>query len=177
VSNNVIVRHFTMSQTVIQVPFLIFSSRERPWFLLFVFFFTPCSDRWQRRGCTEQAEEKWEKGAATEKDYYIGSSTITNKRVSHRLGGGQSVNNTSNQHHHQQNQKVCHHRRAGKCNRFPCPSLHRELPAPPLHSSVNGGGGGGAKRGFIGNDSSINPSPGSSPFLNNSRFLLHLKGN
>jgi hypothetical protein len=27
-----------VSQTVIQVPFLIFSSRERPWFLLFVFF-------------------------------------------------------------------------------------------------------------------------------------------
>ncbi|KAL9337310.1 hypothetical protein Peur_069079 [Populus x canadensis] len=101
-----------------------------------------------------------------------------NKRVSHRLGGGQSVNSTLNQHHHQQNQMVCHHRRAGKCNRFPCPSLHRELPAPPPHSSVNGGGGGGgAKRGFIGNDSSINPSPVSSPFLSNSRFLLHLKGN
>jgi len=68
--------------------------------------------------------------------------------------------------------------RAGKCNRFPCTSLHRELPAPPPHSSVNGGGGGGgAKRGFIGNDSLINPSPASSPFLSNSRFLLHLKGN
>jgi len=153
----------------------------------FVFIFTPCSvlpflflnqaDRWQRRGCTEQAEEKWEKGAATEKDYNRGSSTITNKRVFHRLGGGQSVNNTLNQHHHQQNQMVCHHRRAGKCNRFPCTSLHRELPAPPPHSSVNGGGGGGGKRGFIGNDSSINPSPVSSPFLSNSRFLLHLKGN
>jgi hypothetical protein len=37
-----IVRHFTVSQTVIQVPFLIFSFRERAWFLLFVFF-TPCS--------------------------------------------------------------------------------------------------------------------------------------
>ncbi|KAJ6969703.1 LOW QUALITY PROTEIN: hypothetical protein NC653_034289 [Populus alba x Populus x berolinensis] len=93
-----------------------------------------------------------------------------------QLGGGQSVNNTLNQHHHQQNQMVCHHRRAGKCNRFPCPSLHRELPAPPPHSSVNRGGG-GAKRGFIGNDSSINPSPVGSPFFNNSRVLLHLKGN
>jgi hypothetical protein len=62
------------------------------------------------------------------------------------------VNNTLNQHHHQQNQKFCHHRRAGKCNRFPCPSLHRELPAPPPHASVNGGGG--ARRGFTGKDSS-----------------------
>uniref|UniRef100_A0A6N2LMA1 Uncharacterized protein n=1 Tax=Salix viminalis TaxID=40686 RepID=A0A6N2LMA1_SALVM len=48
-----------------------------------------------------------------------------------------------NQHHHQQNQK---------CNRFPCPCLHRGLPAPPPHASVTGGGG--AKRGFVGNDSS-----------------------
>jgi len=93
-------------------------------------------------------------GAATEKDYNGGNSTFTNKRVSHRLGGGQSVNVTLNQHHHQQNQEVCHHWRAGKFNGFPCPSLHHELPAPPPHASVNEGGGGGAKRGFIGNDSS-----------------------
>ncbi|KAI5569930.1 hypothetical protein POPTR_012G134800v4 [Populus trichocarpa] len=91
-------------------------------------------------------------------DYNGGNTTNTNKRVFHRLGGGKSVNDTSNQHNHQhqQNQKVCYHWRAGKCNRFPCPFLHRELPAPPPHASVNGGGGGGggAKRGFAGNDSS-----------------------
>ncbi|KAL9335716.1 hypothetical protein Peur_072897 [Populus x canadensis] len=89
-------------------------------------------------------------------DYNGGNTTNTNKRVFHRLGGGQSANDTSNQHNHQhqQNQKVCYHWRAGKCNRFPCPFLHRELPAPPPHASVNGGGGGGAKRGFAGNDSS-----------------------
>ncbi|KAG5229580.1 AP2/ERF and B3 domain-containing protein [Salix suchowensis] len=33
------------------------------------------------------------------------------------------------------------------CNRFPCPCLHRGLPAPPPHASVTGGGG--AKRGFV----------------------------
>ncbi|KAJ6748038.1 WD REPEAT-CONTAINING [Salix purpurea] len=88
-------------------------------------------------------------------DYNGGNTTTTNKRVFHRIGGGQSVNDTSNQHNHQhqQNQKVCYHWRAGKCNRFPCPFLHRELPAPPPHAYLNGGEG-GAKRGFAGNDSS-----------------------
>ncbi|KAG5229578.1 AP2/ERF and B3 domain-containing protein [Salix suchowensis] len=38
------------------------------------------------------------------------------------------------------------------CNRFTCPCLHRGLPAPPPHASVTGGGG--SKRGFVGNDSS-----------------------
>ncbi|KAJ0239790.1 hypothetical protein HA466_0233710 [Hirschfeldia incana] len=42
-----------------------------------------------------------------------------NKRVFQRLGA-------SNNH-----QKVCFHWRAGRCNRYPCPYLHRELPAPP----------------------------------------------
>ncbi|CAK7337185.1 unnamed protein product [Dovyalis caffra] len=86
-------------------------------------------------------------------DYNGGNSTNTNKRVFNRLGGGQSANDTSNQYRHQPNQKVCYHWRAGRCNRFPCPFLHRELPAPPTHAVVNGGGG-GAKRGFAGNDSS-----------------------
>lgn len=43
-----------------------------------------------------------------------------NKRVFQRLG----PSNDS------RNQKVCYHWRAGKCDRFPCPYLHRELPRP-----------------------------------------------
>ncbi|XP_044506546.1 zinc finger CCCH domain-containing protein 48-like [Mangifera indica] len=46
-----------------------------------------------------------------------------NKRVFQRLGVGPSTTDTK--------QKVCYHWRAGKCNRFPCPFLHRELPLPP----------------------------------------------
>ncbi|PSS33122.1 Zinc finger CCCH domain-containing protein [Actinidia chinensis var. chinensis] len=41
-----------------------------------------------------------------------------NKRVFHRLGPSSD----------DRNQKVCYHWRAGKCDRFPCPYLHRELP-------------------------------------------------
>ncbi|KAI7737292.1 hypothetical protein M8C21_020724 [Ambrosia artemisiifolia] len=46
------------------------------------------------------------------------------KRVFNRLGPNQQQ--TDNR-----NQKVCFHWRAGNCNRFPCPFLHRELSAPP----------------------------------------------
>ncbi|XP_048326972.2 zinc finger CCCH domain-containing protein 48 isoform X2 [Ziziphus jujuba] len=45
-----------------------------------------------------------------------------NKRVFQRLGG--SSTDPKN--------KVCYHWRAGKCNRYPCPFLHRELPSPPI---------------------------------------------
>ncbi|CAI9295706.1 unnamed protein product [Lactuca saligna] len=45
------------------------------------------------------------------------------KRVFNRLGPSQQHNDT-------RNQKVCYHWRAGNCNRFPCPFLHRELSAP-----------------------------------------------
>ncbi|KAF5805532.1 putative transcription factor C3H family [Helianthus annuus] len=44
------------------------------------------------------------------------------KRVFNRLGPNQQTDN--------RNQKVCFHWRAGNCNRFPCPFLHRELSAP-----------------------------------------------
>ncbi|KAJ4952295.1 hypothetical protein NE237_029127 [Protea cynaroides] len=47
-----------------------------------------------------------------------------NKRVFNRLGTA-----------HDRSQKVCFHWLAGKCNRNPCPYLHRELPPPP---SING---------------------------------------
>lgn len=47
-----------------------------------------------------------------------------NKRVFQRLTG------PSNDPKHQ---KVCYHWRAGKCNRFPCPFLHRELQPPAVH--------------------------------------------
>ncbi|XP_048600150.1 zinc finger CCCH domain-containing protein 48 isoform X1 [Brassica napus] len=44
-----------------------------------------------------------------------------NKRVFQRLGGASSKDS---------NQKVCFHWRAGRCNRYPCPFLHRESPPP-----------------------------------------------
>ncbi|KAF4371292.1 hypothetical protein F8388_023452 [Cannabis sativa] len=47
-----------------------------------------------------------------------------NKRVFHRLTGPSTDS---------KNQKVCYHWRAGKCNRFPCPFLHRELHPPAVH--------------------------------------------
>ncbi|XP_031382859.1 zinc finger CCCH domain-containing protein 48 [Punica granatum] len=53
-----------------------------------------------------------------------------NKRVFQRLGAPSSAPNDSSK------QKVCYHWRAGKCSRYPCPYLHRELPAP----TSNGGG-------------------------------------
>ncbi|KAK9292872.1 hypothetical protein L1049_020853 [Liquidambar formosana] len=49
-----------------------------------------------------------------------------NKRVFQRLGGTPPNDNK---------QKVCYHWRAGKCNRYPCPYLHRELPPPPSQST------------------------------------------
>lgn len=52
------------------------------------------------------------------------------KRIFRRLGGPQSDPN--------KNQKVCYHWRAGKCNRHPCPYLHRELPSPPVQHALNG---------------------------------------
>ncbi|KDP22336.1 hypothetical protein JCGZ_26167 [Jatropha curcas] len=61
-----------------------------------------------------------------------------NSRVFQRLGG-QSVNDP-------RHQIVCLHWRAGRCNRFPCPYLHRELPAPP----PAGSNGNASKRGFAG---------------------------
>lgn len=43
------------------------------------------------------------------------------KRIFQRLGPSQGDNGTKQT-------KVCFHWRAGRCNRFPCPYLHRELP-------------------------------------------------
>ena len=52
-----------------------------------------------------------------------------NKRVFQRLTGPSSTD--------PKNQKVCYHWRAGKCNRFPCHFLHREL-HPPAVQPPNG---------------------------------------
>ncbi|KAI8564724.1 hypothetical protein RHMOL_Rhmol03G0204000 [Rhododendron molle] len=52
-----------------------------------------------------------------------------NKRVFQRLGP--STTDT-------RNQKVCFNWRAGKCDRFPCPYLHRELPPPQQQYARNG---------------------------------------
>ncbi|XP_024028274.1 zinc finger CCCH domain-containing protein 63 [Morus notabilis] len=52
------------------------------------------------------------------------------KRVFHRLSGGAGGGGPSPSTD-PRNQKVCFHWRAGKCNRFPCPYLHRELQPPP----------------------------------------------
>ncbi|KAJ7970028.1 Zinc finger CCCH domain-containing protein [Quillaja saponaria] len=51
-----------------------------------------------------------------------------NKRVFQRLGRPSTDT---------KRQEVCYHWQAGKCNRHPCPFLHRELP-PPLPSTTNG---------------------------------------
>ncbi|XP_050225080.1 zinc finger CCCH domain-containing protein 48 [Mercurialis annua] len=69
-----------------------------------------------------------------------------NSRVFQRLGGSQSLTDP-------RQQKVCHHWKAGRCTRIPCPYLHRELPPPPLHN-------GHTKRGFS-NDSGFSGPSGS----------------
>ncbi|GAB2265276.1 hypothetical protein Dimus_000343 [Dionaea muscipula] len=87
------------------------------------------------------------------------------RRVFQRLGPSNNNNNRfqnqqqPHQNHQQQQQpkqqKVCYHWRAGRCNKFPCPFLHSELPG----TSSNGGGvgtsskrphslGGGSDEGF-----------------------------
>jgi hypothetical protein len=59
-----------------------------------------------------------------------------NKRVHHRLGPGSGGPPSST------NAKVCNYWRQGRCNRFPCPFLHSELPeasAPTKRSNGPGG--------------------------------------
>ncbi|KAH7557561.1 hypothetical protein JRO89_XS11G0181000 [Xanthoceras sorbifolium] len=72
-----------------------------------------------------------------------------NKRVFQRLGGGGGPSTADTK------QKVCYHWRAGKCNRHPCPFLHRELPPPPP-AAVNGAAtkrfSGGSTWGRVGNN-------------------------
>lgn len=58
------------------------------------------------------------------------------KRVFHRLGPSQLDNSNNKQ------QKVCFHWRAGRCNRFPCPFLHREIQGPPPHQQQHVAGNG-----------------------------------
>lgn len=53
-----------------------------------------------------------------------------NRRIQHRIGASQAAPDRANN-------KVCFNWRAGRCNRFPCPYLHSEL---PQHAD------GGAKR-------------------------------
>lgn len=48
------------------------------------------------------------------------------KRIYRRLGPSQGGDNGS-----KQQPKVCFHWRAGRCDRFPCPYMHRESGAPP----------------------------------------------
>ncbi|KAL5212985.1 hypothetical protein ABZP36_023832 [Zizania latifolia] len=76
-----------------------------------------------------------------------------NKRVHNRLGPAHGAASSST------SGKVCIHWRAGRCNRFPCPYLHSELPEVttkrPNHSGGPGGhvwrnpnsGGGGGRGG------------------------------
>ncbi|KAL3524228.1 hypothetical protein ACH5RR_017062 [Cinchona calisaya] len=62
-----------------------------------------------------------------------------NKRVFQRLGpvtGGPSSSGSDDKQ-----RKVCFNWRAGKCSRFPCPYLHRELPPPSQQQSSMGNGG------------------------------------
>ncbi|GKU89409.1 hypothetical protein SLEP1_g3547 [Rubroshorea leprosula] len=74
-----------------------------------------------------------------------------NKRVFNRLGGpsGAAAATATDAGKHQ---KVCTYWKSGKCTRFPCPFLHRELPAPTA-ATANGSGGGkrfADDRGFSG---------------------------
>ncbi|KAG4952551.1 hypothetical protein AAZX31_16G176200 [Glycine max] len=70
-----------------------------------------------------------------------------NKRVYNRLGGDAK------------HQKVCFHWQAGKCNRYPCPFLHSELPANSHHAN-----GASSKRAY---DNSGFSGPRRSPSFNN----------
>lgn len=73
-------------------------------------------------------------------------STGGNKRVFHRLGPSSGGGNRPHHQSNHQQQKVCYHWQAGRCNRHPCPFLHRELPPPPMASTSSNGGGGASKR-------------------------------
>ncbi|KAA3455854.1 zinc finger CCCH domain-containing protein 48-like [Gossypium australe] len=64
-----------------------------------------------------------------------------NRRVFNRLGGSSAAAPDSSK-----NQKVCYHWRAGKCTRFPCPFLHRELPHPSGPAAATANGSGAPKR-------------------------------
>lgn len=71
------------------------------------------------------------------------------KGVFHRLGPAAATASSSNT---DRQQKVCYHWRAGKCNRHPCPFLHRELPPPPPHSMGNGMASSKRPHGFAADD-------------------------
>lgn len=86
-----------------------------------------------------------------------------NKRVFHRLGGGGGSSNNNNR-----NQKVCFHWQAGKCTRYPCPFLHREV-QPPMPHSNNAHGGASSKRPYgFSDDSGFSGSRQRTPNFNNS---------
>ncbi|KAF5732322.1 zinc finger CCCH domain-containing protein 48 [Tripterygium wilfordii] len=92
-----------------------------------------------------------------------------NKRVFQRHGGPPTADSR---------QKVCFHWRAGKCTRYQCPFLHREL--PPMQAA-NGGGGGSSntyKRGF-GDDHSFTGPPAArrNPNFNHSSTWGRVGGN
>ena len=81
-----------------------------------------------------------------------------NRRVFNRLGGPSTAPTDSSKH-----QKVCYHWRAGKCTRFPCPFLHRELPYP---SGPTANGSGAPKR-FADDSGFSGPAPRRGPNFNN----------
>lgn len=74
------------------------------------------------------------------------------KRVFQRLGPGAAAPSSSSSANDNKQQKVCFHWRAGKCSRFPCPYLHRELPPPDQQSMGNGAATSKRPYGFAGDD-------------------------
>lgn len=78
------------------------------------------------------------------------------RRVFNRLGQSSSNNNNDSSSNNKQHQKVCFYWRQGKCNKFPCPFLHSELPAAAnvkrahqgfgLEDDYRGSGGAGLRR-------------------------------
>lgn len=67
-----------------------------------------------------------------------------NKRVFQRLGAPST----------DPKNKVCYHWRAGKCNRYPCPFLHRELPSAPTQP-INGTSSSKRHHAFAADDPSV----------------------
>ncbi|XWS48389.1 hypothetical protein CRYUN_Cryun13aG0072300 [Craigia yunnanensis] len=84
---------------------------------------------------------------------------VGNRRVFNRLGGPSAAPTDSSKQ-----QKVCYHWRAGKCTRFPCPFLHRELPHPSGPTTANGSG---APKRFADDSGFSGPVPRRGPNFNN----------
>ncbi|XP_071929537.1 zinc finger CCCH domain-containing protein 48-like [Coffea arabica] len=90
------------------------------------------------------------------------------KRIFQRLGPGAATASSSGSNSNNKQQKVCFHWRAGKCSRFPCPYLHRELPPPQQSSMGNGAATSKRPYGFSADDNYSGGGMRRNPNFNNS---------